>query len=135
MANALQAIARQQFLGGDTAWDSDTFKVVLLDNTYAYSAAHDFLNDVGAGARIATSAALASKTITDGYADAADVVFSALPAGDTIVALWVFKDTGVEGTSTLIAYYDTKADSTAISVPTNGGDVTVQWNALGLFRL
>lgn len=133
--NALQAIARQQFLGGDTAWDSDTFVVVLVDAGYVYSAAHDFLNDVGAGARVATSGALTGKTIVDGYANADDAVFAAVPAGDTITGLWVVKSTGVEATSTLVAWFDTKADSTAISVATTGGDIELQWNALGIFRL
>lgn len=128
MANALYPKAREGFLGGDLAWDTDTIKVVAVDNTYTYSSAHDFLNDVGAGARVATSAALSSKTITDGVADAADVTYSALPAGDTITGLIVFQDTGVEATSHLIAFYDTKADTTAISVPTNGGDVVVAWS-------
>lgn len=135
MANALQAIARQQFLGGDTAWDSDTFKVLAVDSGYTYSAAHDFLNDVGAGARIATSAALSGKGIVDGYATAIDATLAAVPSGDTITGFWVFKDTGVESTSTLVAWYDTKADSTAISIATNGGDIIVDWAALGLFRL
>lgn len=135
MSNTVQAIARQQFLGGDTAWDSDTFVVVAVDAGYSYSAAHDFLDDVAGGARIATSSALASKTITDGYAKAAEVVFATLPAGDTITGLWVVKSTGVEATSTLIAWFDTKADTTPISLATNGGDVTVQWHTQGLFRL
>lgn len=135
MANALSAIGRQQFLGGDTAWDTDTFKVVALDSSYTYNAAHDFLDDVTGGAIIATSSALSTKTITDGYANSDDVTYSALPGGDTITQLWLYKDTGVGSTSTLIAYYDTKADTSAISVATNGGDVQVIVNASGWFRL
>lgn len=137
MANQLAAKGREAFLGGDAAWDSDTFKVVALDATYVFDGAHDNLDDVLAGARVATSAALSSKTIADGVADAADVTYAALPAGDTITQLWVFKDTGVEATSRLIAYYDTRSDTTAINVPTNGGDVIVQWSngTNRLFRL
>lgn len=128
MANALYAKGREGFLAGDIAWDSDTIKVVAADAGYVFSAAHDFLDDVGAAARVATSSALTGKTTTDGVADANDVTYTALPAGDTITSLVVFQDTGVEATSRLIAYYDTKADTTAISVPTNGGDVVVAWS-------
>lgn len=129
MSNQLYPKGREGFLAGDAAWDSDDFRVVAADATYTFSTAHDFLDDVGAGARVATSGALAGKTTTDGVADANDVTYTALAAGDTITQIIVYKHTGVEATSLLIAYYDTKADSTAISVPTNGGDVVVQWSS------
>lgn len=129
--NVLQPSAREAFLRGLIAWDVDAFVVVAVDATYVYSAAHDFLDDVLAGARVATSAALTAKTYAAGVADAADVTFSALPAGDTITGLWIVKDTGVEATSRLVAWFDTKADTTAINVPTNGGDVVVTWPNTG----
>jgi hypothetical protein len=135
MANALAAKFREALLGADIDPLADNIKVVLLDATYTYSAAHDNLDDVGAGARVATSSNLASKTGTDGYFDSADVVFSALAAGDTITQLWVYKDSGAEGTSKLMAYYDTNAAAAAISVATNGGDVTVAPNVSGWFRV
>ncbi len=135
MANTLQPSAKQGFLGGDIAWDADTIKVVALDSTYVYSAAHDNLDDVLAGARVVTSGALTAKTIAGGVADAADVTYVAVPAGDTITQLWVFKDTGVEGTSALIAFYDTKSDTTAINLATNGGDIVITWHVSGLFAL
>lgn len=135
MANALAAKFREALLGADIDPLADNIKVVLLDATYTYSAAHDNLDDVDAGARVATSANLGSKTGTDGYFDSADVVFSALAGGDTITQLWVYKDSGAEGTSKLMAYYDTNAAAAAISVATNGGDVTVSPNASGWFRV
>jgi ApbE superfamily uncharacterized protein (UPF0280 family) len=135
--NRLADKAREGFLGGDIAWDTDEFRVVLLDATYAFDAAHDFLDDVASSARVATSGALTGKTITSGVADAADVTFTALPSGDTITQLWVVKWTGVEATSNLVAYFDTKADTTAINVITNGGDVVVVWSngANRIFKL
>ena len=135
MANALSNEFRRALLAADLDVIADNIKVVLLDNTYTYSSAHDNLDDVLAGARIATSGNLASKTGTDGYFDSADVVFTALAAGDTITGLWVYKDSGVESTSKLIAFYDTNASAAAISVATNGGDVTVAPNASGWFRV
>lgn len=128
MANAVYPKGREGFAGGDVAWDSDTIKLVAVDSGYVYDGAHDFLADVGAGARVATSAAFTSKSITNGVLDAADVTLSALPAGDTIDAIVVYQDTGSEATSRLLLYFDTKADTTAIAVATNGGDVVVVWS-------
>lgn len=135
MANALQNSARASFLTAGTSWSSHNIKVVLVSASYTYSAAHDNLDDVGAGTRIATSANLASKTTTDGYADSADVTFTSVAGGSTVTGLWVYRDTGTESTSTLLAWYDTDATPAAISVATNGGDIVVSPNASGWFRL
>jgi hypothetical protein len=128
MANKLFPKGRQGFLGGDIAFDTDSIKLVALDNTYVYDSAHDFLDDIGAGARVATSGALTTKSITDGVADADDVTFVAVPIGDTVTQLVLFQSTGVDGTSRLIAHFDTKSDGTPISVVTNGGDIAVTWS-------
>jgi hypothetical protein len=135
MANAMSNEFRRALLAADIDPLADNIKVVLLDNTYTFSSAHDNLDDVGAGARVATSGNLATKTGTDGYFNSDDVVFTAVAAGDTITQLWVYKDSGVEGTSKLMAYYDTNAAAAAISVATNGGDITVAPHASGWFRV
>ena len=125
--NKLYPKGRQGFLGGDIAADTDAIKVVLLDASYAYDAAHDFLDDIGAGARVATSANLTGKTITDGVFDADDVTLTAVPLGDTVTQVALFQSTGADATSRLIAHFDTKSDDTPISVVTNGGDIQVTW--------
>lgn len=127
MANTIYPKGREGFATAAVGWTTDTIKAVLVDSGYTYNSAHDFLDDVGAGARVATSSALAGKTATDGVCDANDVTYSTLPAGDTITGVIVYKDSGAEATSRLLVWYDTKADATAISVATNGGDVVVQW--------
>lgn len=128
MSNAVYPKGREGFAGGDVAWDSDTIKLVAVDSGYTYDAAHDFLADVGAGARVATSSAFTGKTITDGVLDADDVTLASLPSGDTITGIVVYQDTGNEATSRLLLFFDTKADTTAINVATNGGDVAITWN-------
>ncbi len=135
MANALYGLGREGFLGGDIDWDADTIKVVLVD-TGLYSVSidtHQFLSDIAAGARIATSAALTSKTKAVGVADAANVVFSAV-SGNSVEAVALFQDTGVEGTSRLIAYIDT---ATGLPVTPNGGDINLNWDdgANKIFKL
>lgn len=135
MANALYDKAREAFLSGDLDWDANTIKVILVDvaDYTVATATHQFLSDVPAAARVATSAALASKTTTGGVADAADITFTAV-SGDPCEALVIFQDTGVELTSRLIAYIDT---ATGLPVIPNGGDITVSWDngANRIFKL
>lgn len=135
MANALYDAGREAFLDGNISWSTDDIKVVLVDtNDYTVDlAAHDFLDDIPAAARVATSGNLASKTVTDGVADAADVTLSSV-TGDESEALVIYKDTGVESTSNLIAYIDT---ATGLPVTPNGGDITITWDggANRIFRL
>ena len=126
MANALDDSGRNAFLTGDMDWVADTIKVVLVDAAdYTVNlSTHDFLDDVAAGARVAT-ATLASKTATAGVADAADTTFPTV-SGDVSEALVIYKDSGVEATSQLIAYIDT---ATGLAVTPNGGDIVVQWDS------
>lgn len=133
MANAVQASARKLFLDGDIDLLNDTIKVVLT-KTYSYSSAHDYLDDVTAGYRVAT-ATLASKTTTGGAFDSADPTFSAVAAGSTVTGIWVYKDTGTDSTSPLIAWYDTNASSAAISIVTSGGNITLTVSASGWFSI
>lgn len=135
MSNAIYGTARKAFLDADIDYLVDTIKVQLVDADYVFSAAHDFFDDVPAGAKIGTAGALASKTSTAGVADAADQVFTAVASGDTVTGLVIYKDTGTASTSALIAFFDTKADTTAISVATNGGNITVIFSASGIFQI
>ncbi len=136
--NALYDKAREKFLGHatiDLDWINDNVKAVLVD-TGAYAvdlANHEFLSDIAAGARISTSGNLGTKSAAAGVADAADVTFTAV-SGATVEAIVLYKDTGVAGTSPLIAYIDT---ATGLPLTPNGGDVTVQWDngANKIFKL
>ncbi len=134
MANQLYNSARQAFLEGALNWLTANIKVTLVDSAdYTFSQTHDFLDDVPAGARVATSGNLANKTSTAGVADADDIVFTAV-TGDTAEALIIFADTGTASTSRLIAYIDTV---TGFPVTPNGGDIYVTWDSGSnkIFRL
>jgi len=127
MTNALYDKGRQRFLQADIDWLVDDIKAVLID-TGAYTvnlATHEFLSDIPLGARISTSSNLASKTSTNGVADADDVVFS-LVTGVNCEAIALYKDTGVAGTSALICYIDT---ATGLPVLPNGGNITVVFDS------
>lgn len=98
--------------------------------TYTYSAAHEFLSSLSGV--VGTAQTIGSKTFTNGVLDGADVTFTAV-SGATVEALVLYLDTGVAGTSRLVAYLDTGV--TGLPVTPNGGDISVTWNASGIFAL
>ncbi len=137
MANTLYEAGREGFLGGDIDWDADTIKAILID-TAAYTvnlATHDFLDDVPGGARIGSAVTLASKTKTGGVADANDISFTGLVAAPTIEALVIYKDTGSEATSRLIAYIDSGGGLPIASAGASQVDVTWDNGPDKIFKL
>lgn len=135
MANALFDKARQRFLEGQFNWNTDTIKAVLVDTgTYTPNlSAHEFLSDISTGARVAMSGAFTGKTTTGGAADANDITYTSV-TGPSIEAIVIFKDTGTDSTSPLIAYIDT---ATGLPITPNGGDIIVTWDngANKIFKL
>lgn len=136
MANALYDKGREAFLHGGIAWDVDNIKVAIVDSAvYTPNLATDqYLSTVvSGGATIARSGNLASKTVTAGVADAADVTFTTV-TGAQSEYLVVYKDSGADGTSPLIALIDT---ATGLPVTPGGGDIIVQWDngANKIFKL
>lgn len=134
MANALYPIGKKAILDGDIDFLNDTIKIVLIDADYTYNTGHNAYDDIGAGDRVATSAALTSKTTTGGAFDAADVTFTAL-TGSAVRAWALFKDTGTESTSPLIAFFDTVSGGGALNFTPNGGNFTLSFGASGIFTI
>lgn len=133
MPNSLYSRGREGFLDGSIDWDTNDIRMILVD-TGAYAvnlAAHQFLSDVPLAARVATSGTLGSRTATNGTADAADFTFTSV-SGPSAEALVIYQHTGVEGTSRLIAYIDT---ATGLPVVPDGGNISVTWDAAGIFTL
>lgn len=135
MANALYDKGREAFLLGDIDWNADDIRIILIDVAdYTVNlATHDFLDDVPAAARVKVSGALTGKSATAGVADAADVTLAAV-TGDPSEALVIYRHTGTDSTSQLIAYIDT---ATGLPVTPNGGDIVIAWDngANKIFKL
>lgn len=134
MASALWDPGREGFLDGTIDWDTAVIKCALVRG-YTFSASHKFVSDVtGAGGTlVATSAALTSKTVTSGVADAADVTFASVASGAAIPALIIFQSSAVTGgadvaatAQRLIAYIDT---ATGLPVTPNGQNITVAFDS------
>lgn len=133
MANAIYPKYKEALLDAFTDIDLQnlTAKVALIDTgTYTYSDTHDFFNDVTGV--VGTPQTLSSKSVTNGVFDAADVTFTGV-TGNSVEALLIYIDTGVTTTSRLVAYIDTSV--TGLPVTPNGGDITITWNASGIFAL
>ena len=126
MANTLYDSARQGFLEAQINWLTDTVKVLLVDaGAYTPNAStHQFLADIQISSRIAGPVTLTSKTTTGGAADAADVTFTSV-SGASIEMIIIYKDTGTEATSPLLAMIDT---ATGLPITPNGGDIIVTWD-------
>ncbi len=126
MANQLYDFGREGFLGSDIDWDADNIVGVLVDTAdYTLQIGTDqHLDDIPAVARVATSGALAGKSITAGVADSDDSTFSSV-SGDECELLVLYQDTGDEATSRLVAAIDT---ATNLPVTPDGGDVEVEWD-------
>lgn len=135
MANLIYPKYKEKLISGGSNVNLSTgnIKAVLVDGAdYTYSAAHEFLSDITAGGRVATSGNLASKTVASGVFDSADPAFTAA-TGDVSEIVVLYVDTGSAATSSLVAYYDTGI--TGIPVTPNGGDINVTVNASGWFAL
>jgi hypothetical protein len=136
MANAVYVAFRNGVLGSHATrvdLDADTIKAALIDHgtDTPNVTTDDFYDDINAGV-IGTPGTLGSKTIGSvaaGVFDAADVTFTAV-SGNSVESVNIYKDSGSAATSNLIAYFDT---GTGLPVTPNGGDITVTWNASGIF--
>ena len=112
-------------IAGNGAYTSGGFAVNL--------STADFLDDIGAGARVATSGNLANKTTTAGTFDFDDFTWSSVATGDIAEAVIFYDDTpGTEATKTLICIDDGAAN---LPVTTNSGNIQYQVNAAGLFDI
>lgn len=132
MANAIYPKYKQALLDGDTNIDINDGTVKVALSTAAYNSAHDFYDDVSAST-VGTPQTIANTTVTNGLFDGDDVTYTAVASGSTVTALIIYIDTGTPGTSRLVAFIDTGV--TGFPLSTNGGDVTVSWNASGIFQL
>ena len=142
MANGIFVAFRNGILGSHGTrvdLDADTISAMFVDHAddTPVLATDDFLNDIASAARVpalASCPSLGSKTIgtvAAGVFDAADTVFTTL-SGDQSESLILFKNTGTDTSCDLIAYWDT---ATGLPLTPNGADVTVVWNASGIFQV
>ncbi|MDX1745781.1 MAG: hypothetical protein R3324_07580 [Halobacteriales archaeon] len=152
MPNATKADLMRGSIDLDTA--GDTIKVLLLDDTTAYTADvdnHDFVSDVADGGvtgtemsgtgysrkTLANQAVTVDDTDNEGVFDADNVTWTGLNAG-TIQTVVVYQQVGADDTTPaddrIIAIHDDSSIGT-LPLTTNGSDVTLSWPAEGIVNL
>lgn len=109
-------------------------KMIALTSGYVFSQAHDFLDDIDSGDRLAT-VDLTNVTFgvsLESYLDADDPTYLT-PAVGTVVAFAIYNDSGVENTSPLILFIDS-----GITLPItteSGRDLEITFNSNGIAKL
>jgi len=141
MANALYPKYKSSLLAGDANADLDNNTstdgpyVALVDTgTYTYSATHQFYSSlsgvVGTDQRITTPTVA---TVAEGTFDGDNVTYTAVSGNSVEALVYYRKNSGANTTWRLFFYQDTSV--TGLPVTPNGGDITVTFNASGIFAL
>lgn len=139
MANALYPEWKEDLLLGTSGRDLDNDTtddgpyVALSDAAdYTYSSAHEFYSSAVAG-EVGTPQRITTPTCANGTFDGDNVTYTAV-TGDPVEALIIYRhNAGANTTWPLVAYIDTSV--TGLPVTPNGGDITITWNASGIFTL
>jgi len=138
MANAVYPKYKQSLLNGDTntaltgSGSTGLFCALVDTGTYTYSSSHQFYSSLsGIGG---TDQEITTVTLTNGLIDGDNITFSAVAGTVSYEALVLYrKNAGANTTWRLVAYIDTGV--TGLPVTSNGGDITVTWNASGILQL
>ena len=139
MANAVYPKYKEGLLNGAantalTGSGTTGLYAVLVDTgTYTYSAAHEFyssLSGIASTEQEISAVTINSLAIVDGN----NVTYPLVPAGNNLEAIILFrKNAGANTTWRLVCYLDSGV--TGLPVLPNGGDITITWNASGIFGL
>lgn len=140
MANFVYNYGKFLLANGSLNLISDNIAVMLVNSSYEASDTANNLIDANTVSQLDTyelsvsgysRQVLGSKSVLEtddgdtsagfAYLAAANAVFANLASGQTVGGAVLIKDTGVNSTSALIAFYD------IVDTPTNGGDITIQW--------
>lgn len=138
MANAIYPLFKQEILKGtannllnSTEGATGVFAALVDTGLYTYSAAHQFYSSL-AGV-VGTDQEILTKTQVTGTFDGTDLTYAAV-TGNSVEAVVLYrKNAGANTTWPLIAFIDTGV--TGLPVTPNGGNITITWNASGIFTL
>ena len=143
MANALFNAAKADFLTAALNLSSVNLAVALIDHgtTTPSVSTHDFMDDLRSAVvydsvnndNVAPGTDyLAGKTTTNGTFDANDITLQSV-SGSTAESIVIYEDdAGGDAASRLVVFIDT---ATGLAVTPNGGDISITWDASGIFSL
>ena len=99
---------------------------------YTYSATHQFYSSVVAFTQ-GTPQAITSPTVANGVFNGASVTYLSV-TGTTIGAVVIYRqNSGANSTWRLVLYVDTGVPTFPLTP--GGSNITITWNALGIFQL
>lgn len=138
MANAIYPLFKQELMKGtsnnllnSSEGTTGVFAALVDTGTYTYSSAHQFYSSLSG--IVGTDQEITTKTQTNGTFDGDNITFTAV-SGNSVEAIVLYrKNAGANTTWPLIAYIDTSV--TGLPVSPNGGNITITWNASGIFTL
>jgi hypothetical protein len=141
MANVVYNTAKKRLLDGGFNWGSLDLRVLLVTSGYVVDADDVFVDDLTPGSnelagtgyvrKALASESTAQDDVNDrAEGDADDVTWTGINAGTTAAAV-IFTQVTTDADSWLVAYIDTGG----FPITTNGGDLTIQWNAEGILQL
>lgn len=113
---------------------SDPKIIAIEAGLYTFSQAHDFLDDIPVGARLATVdlTSVSFGVSLEAYLDADNPTYLT-PSVGTVVAFIIYNDSGVEATSPLLLFIDS---GVTLPITTESGrDLEVTFNANGIAKL
>ena len=138
MANVVYNKAKQLFMKGDLDLDSPVNVALVLSGYSPNIDTHENFDDItneasgagytAGGITLSSTTVILNTTNDSGDFDAANIEWTS----STITARGavMYRNTGTESTSPLIAYFDFGSDQSSSS-----GTFTITWNASGLLRL
>lgn len=138
MANAIYPKWKEALITGaassalNGSGTTGVYYVLIDTGTYTYNAAHQFYSDltgiVGSEVEVGVT-----KTYTNGTFDGGDLTFTAVTGVPCEAIIGFIKNAGANTTWRLVEYRDTSV--TGLPVTPNTGDITITWNASGIFTL
>lgn len=145
MANAFYPEWKESILTGAGASELNAgagASVIFVDTgTYTYNTAHDFFNDLSGthgdgGTARANAEVITSPTYANGTFDGADTVFASVNTGGVTVEGFVIfvNDSTADASSPVVAFWDASITGMPFST-SSGAQVTISWNASGIFDL
>lgn len=130
-----------EITSGTTVWTSATIKVMLMNTLHAFDRDDEFVSDIVANEISASGYSrqtLASKTVANDatkdatYMDAGNPNFGVIVTGQTVRFMVMYRDTGDDATSPLLACWqviDQATNGTSIVFPFNPNGVSKNWSA------
>lgn len=127
MANFIYGKAKQSLLNGEFNISSDSLKVLLVTESYVPNQNTDqFVSNISGSYIEQRTSSLTNVTNILGVIDADDVTVAQY-SGLAFKALVIYKDSGTDSTSRLLAYIDTATGIPFLGINATT-DITINWS-------